>query len=309
VAGKNKIINGDFGVWQRGTSFSSPTVNQYLADRWYFGGGSNFTGTINAQTFTPGSAPVAGYEGTTYWRFNGSATLPALITRLEDVRLFAGQTATLSFWARASSNVSMNATSVDLYQYFGSGGSSGVDNSGYVIPFTIGSNWQRFTVTTPVASINGKTIGSGNYLSVILQFPTISSQTLDIWGVQLEAGSVATPFTTASGTVQGELALCQRYYQNVMPSGGFMPFGYIGAYNTSYAQQIFYPVVMRATPTLSYLDNANNSNKISTYASSGGRTDNLSPGFNFATSSGFEFQVGGNYTILALNSLTANAEL
>ena len=48
AAGKNKVINGDFGIWQRGTSFSS--INGiYTADRWI--GATNKTVTISQQTF------------------------------------------------------------------------------------------------------------------------------------------------------------------------------------------------------------------------------------------------------------------
>jgi hypothetical protein len=60
-AGKNKIINGNFGVWQRGTSFSTSGAWVFNADRFQ-GYMSSGTATLSQQTFTPGTAPVTGYE-------------------------------------------------------------------------------------------------------------------------------------------------------------------------------------------------------------------------------------------------------
>ena len=76
VAGKNRIINGDFGVWQRGTSYVVPTGSPTYgtADRfcYYHNGSTSGTNTVSQQTFTPGSAPVTGYESAYFLRFNQS---------------------------------------------------------------------------------------------------------------------------------------------------------------------------------------------------------------------------------------------
>ena len=209
VAGKNKVINGDFGIWQRGTSFSSIGNGSYSADRWVLA--ANKTTTITQQAFTPGTAPVAGYEGQYFLRAAWSAdgTYAAIATRLEDCRLFAGQTVTLSYWAKSNINVTNNS---GWSQYFGSGGSSQI--SGYADNVTITTAWQRFTYTFTVPSISGKTIGSSNYFIVQpILIQTSSAYTIDVWGVQLESGSVATSFSTNTANLQAELAACQRYYE------------------------------------------------------------------------------------------------
>jgi hypothetical protein len=90
------------------------------------------------------------------------------------------------------------------------------------------TSWQRFTFTTTLQSLSGKTINSNHSLQIYFDCPASTAFSIDVWGVQVEAGSTATNFTTATGTTQGELAACQRYYQrftagsanNYMASGG-----------------------------------------------------------------------------------------
>jgi hypothetical protein len=217
AAGKNKVINGAFDNWQRGTTFT-PTNSTYTADRFAMtSDGTGATRTITQQTFTPGTAPVAGYEGRFFLRYvqtvaGSSGTGNYLFHRIEDVRTFAGQTVTLSFWAKADAT---RVVTLTLGQLFGTGGSpsSQVDTSLGTVSLT--TSWVRYTATVAVPSISGKTIGTANdsNLQVLLTYPTNATMTIDLWGVQLEAGSSATPFQTATGNPASELAACQRYYQ------------------------------------------------------------------------------------------------
>ena len=245
-AGKNKVINGNFGVWQRGTSFTTGNLAYvYTADRWltYFYGSN--TASVTQQTFTPGTAPVAGYEGQFFGRFNSTSTANFFSYRVEDVRTLAGQTAVLSFWAK--SNSSQTGT-ISVGQNFGSGGSATVAGVISGNP-ALTTSWQRFSYTAAIPSISGKTIGTSSY--VLLEFIGAINNAIDIWGVQLEAGSVATPFQTATGTLQGELAACQRYYWRYDPSlpGTTSQYSRLGmgfANSTSSARvQISNPVAMR----------------------------------------------------------------
>jgi hypothetical protein len=249
AAGKNAIINGAFDVWQRGTSITS--IYAYTADRWQvYNDGTGAAVTTSRQTFTPGAAPVAGYEGSYFLQYNQttagtSATSNIIFTNLEDVRLFAGQTVTLSFWAKAASGTPI--LKPNMRQYFGSGGSAAVDAVGTNI--TISTSWTRYTQTFSIPSISGKTIGTNSYFQPAVNMPLNAVQTISFWGFQVEAGSVATAFQTATGTIQGELAACQRYYfRDVV--GSFASFG--TGYNSSTTQTnlfVAFPVSMRTAPT------------------------------------------------------------
>jgi hypothetical protein len=257
VAGKNKIINGDMSIWQRGTSFTISTgTDIYVADRWRAGAiHSSGTATVSQQSFTPGTAPIAGYESQYFTRLTaGAGGTPSayleLMQRIENVQTFAGQTVTLSLWAKASTSTTFNPY---FNQNFGSGGSSTVTTG--LSNYTLTTSWQRFTFTATIPSISGKTVGTGSFLEIDLFGAYVTnSQTIDIWGVQLEAGSVATPFTTASGTLQGELSLCMRYYQRWVDGNGNTGIGTGVVVSASRVNDINFRFIvpMRTYPAFSY---------------------------------------------------------
>jgi len=254
AAGKNAIINGAFNVWQRGTSIAAPgSSGAFLADRF----NTTFdvaptSGTITQQTFTPGTAPVAGYEGTYFNRTTvttvGTSAYYIMGQKIEDVRTFAGQTVTVSFWAKLNSGA-ISTPRIRLTQNFGSGGSAAVSyDSSY--NYTPTGSWQRFSWTIALSSISGKTIGTSSYLQFDTVVPYTAANAVDTWGWQVEAGNTATAFQTATGTIQGELAACQRYYYRQSGTGNNTPFGLGFASSTTNARILLpFPTAMRVAPT------------------------------------------------------------
>ena len=260
AAGKNKIINGDFRINQR--NFTSVTTDgTYGFDRWNL---ATSTGsTYTPQTFTAGAAPVTGYEGTNFAQLAttgqvGASDLTILIQKIEDVRTFANQTVTVSFWAKAASGTPKVA--VEIKQGFGSGGSADVNT--YAGQVTLTTAWVRYSVSILVPSISGKTIGTSSSTQLFLWTSAgstfnsrtgslgLQNATIAFWGVQVEDGSVATAFNTATGTLQGELAACQRYYYR-LGTGNGQPLGLCQGETTNIPLAVaVLPVTMRTGPTL-----------------------------------------------------------
>jgi hypothetical protein len=184
-AGKNKIINGDMNIWQRGTTVTDPAGGTFLADRFYisYDGTAPTSRTYSQQTFALGTAPVAGYEGKFFARVavttKGSNTRTGLIQSMESVRTFAGQTVTISFWAKCDS---ARTGSIVVIQNFGTGGSpsSSVTVTDSAVSYS--SSWARYSLTVAIPSIAGKTLGTaGNdYLSI--QFILLPMVLLSIFG-------------------------------------------------------------------------------------------------------------------------------
>ena len=216
---RNAIINGDFRINQRG--FTSTTSNgAFTFDRWVTTVAG--TQTYSTQAFSPGESPSSG--GINYLRIvttAGASNYATIQQRIEDVRTFAGDTVTISFWAKAASGTPK--IDITSSQNFGSGGSAAVSVTSKAV--TLSTAWQRFTHTVTVPSISGKTIGTSSYLALELQVNNAfnasigqQSNTFDIWGIQVEKGTIATPFEQRP--IGTELALCQRYYWRISGSQG-----------------------------------------------------------------------------------------
>ena len=252
---RNVIINGDFTINQR--AFTSLTADGYGFDRWRYTP-SGATGTYSPQTFSLGAAPVAGYEVTNFARIDittGNDNC-AIQQRIESVRTFAGQTATVSFWAKGTNPTTEGGLYASLSQVFGSGGSPSASVSTVSPKFVLTANWTRYSFTLSVPSISGKTLGTTvgtDFLALVIgQGAGVSTDawTLDIWGVQVESGSVASAFQTSTGSIQGELAACQRYYYRIQPNAVSKPLSFGSNYSANNARAAtMFPVEMRIAPT------------------------------------------------------------
>ena len=270
----NRIINGDMRIDQRNNGAAGTAVNTYTLDRWMF----QATQTAKLQWGRYGGGLVPG--GFSYWLGVGVASLYTalatdyfqLVQRIEAdmINDFMFGTAqarpvTLSFWANAS-----------FAGTFSGSLSNDQGNRCYPFTYVLAANvWTFVSVTIP-----GDTVGSwvlnGNGIGAIVRFDlgsganfrsaagvwttnnsigvtgtasvvSTTSGNLNITGVKLEIGSVATPYNRQS--MAKSLADCQRYYINAGGiSLGVDGFGTSAGYNT-YAQWAA-PVTMRATPTV-----------------------------------------------------------
>jgi hypothetical protein len=271
VAGKNAVINGGMDIWQRGTSITGTSGIPYTADRWQVTrvGATGYTITRQSSGAT---LPEIQYclraqrdSG------NTNTTLLGAFYSVESVNSipFAGKTSTLSFYIRAGANYSGGAVTVEFSQGTGtdqniiSGGFTGKTNVGSS-SVTLTTSWQRVTITGTVATTTTQ-LGLQFYYT-----PTGTAGAADyfeITGVQLELGSTATPFSRAGGTIQGELAACQRYYRRWTAGTAYGTLSMFGTGLSSTQAICAVPIMtMRVTPTSVDYANINAGDGTNSYA-------------------------------------------
>ena len=243
---RNLIINGGFDVWQRGTTGSVVGGPAYVsADRWKIYVNTSTTITLSRQTFTSGQTEVPGnptYYGRFSWLGTGSAQFFGIEELVEGVHHGAGDYLTISFYARTGNGENMT---LGVNRNFGSGGSTGDTVGNYTLELE--TYWKKFVITIPVPSLSGKTIGSGNYMSITWYRSGTVSTYLDLSNVQVEYGKTATPFEYRS--YGEELALCQRYFQRLGPDDGTNSLHY-NSINDHKSQIHYFPLELHLNRTM-----------------------------------------------------------
>jgi hypothetical protein len=225
MAGKNKLINGNFAIWQRGSSLTPTTGQVYTTDRFLaLRDGSGATVTVSRQTFTPNTAgnPTGAVNGNSYFyrqsqSVAGSGGTYNLMEQRIEGAILAGQTVTFSFWAKAAASLTLPQIDYE-YTIGGTNTSANVTSN-----IAVTTSWQRFSYTFTMPTYSGLTPNNtSDFFGIRIWFPSNTTFTFDTWGWQLEAGSSATAFQTSTGTIQGELAACQRYYEAQIGNMGFV---------------------------------------------------------------------------------------
>jgi hypothetical protein len=250
AGGRNRIINGGFDVWQRGTSFTNP-IDVYTADRWKTLRLNSTAHTVSQQS-----------GGPTGFRYFLRDQRPASNTATDSIFLgyswetsdavqLQGQTVTLSFYARKGANFSDAGSALTLFLLNGTGTDQGPftghtgEGSNILTPgtATLTTSWQRFVFTGTF---------SPNATSARLNIawsPTgtaAANDYFDITGVQLERGSSPTPFEFKS--YAQELRECQRYFFSMSRP----PLRGTFSSSTAYSRAAMsLPVPMRIAPTVS----------------------------------------------------------
>lgn len=243
---RNRIINGGFDVWQRGTS-GFTTNASYTADRWWFVNdnvGASSVSRVDISSLGIGANYCLRAErtsGTNRW---------VVGTQLETLTLnqLKGQTVTLSVKIRKGS-----ALTSDIIVAFGTSSTEAkfgsVVNDGAFTVLNSSLNTSTFTTFTGTLTIPAGTAALGIKVEFSASQAGASNAYFDVTDVQLEAGTAATPFERRPyGT---ELALCQRYYELLGPGG-------VGSSTTTLSSQNIawsFKVPKRSTPTVTHLAN------------------------------------------------------
>ena len=302
-AGKNKFVNGNMAIAQRGaTAVTVAAATRTMAVDRFFG---SLTGAGVYTVEQVVDAPAAANAG----QYSMKAVVTTADTSIAaSDQYFIGQTIEgLNFASFGFGTASAQTVTISFWVKSSITGTFGVDirnsaaNRAYASTYTISAanTWEKKTVTiagdtsgtwlqdtgigarvewtlsagtdfqtaTPnawTASNDQTTASQTNWMATV-------ANTFQITAIQIEAGSKATPFQTATGTIQGELAACQRYYQksfdqSVTPANGANTttltsnnganYVYTAGATGNEAATIFYKVVMRTAPTITFYGNS-----------------------------------------------------
>ena len=230
VSNPNMLINGDFQVWQRGTSFTSTaSALVYTADRWVVGGvNDGKTHTITQDT-----------DGSIKVNPNGGYT--NLRQVIENVQSLRGREVTLSVMAKGN-RTDGNRTALQLFLM-----------NGTISSTTFFAQDQNITVSNDeyeLFQITGTVPDDAENITVRLYIYTFN--VINIKYVKLEVGNIATPLSPRS--YAEELADCYRYFYKLNTTNTGIPSLGAAVMRTATLclPTLWLPTAMRAVPTIDY---------------------------------------------------------
>jgi hypothetical protein len=303
---KNRLINGNFNVWQRGTTFSV-TTNAYTADRWVTPTNALGTMTISRST----NVPL--YGGFQYSISLGSANAgndPLIEQRIEQLNtydLYQGTPITISFWACQTVGTPgvlyiepLVGSTKDVFTSLSDACTPTLQTA------QLSANWRYYTFTYAIAVTTVATNG----LDVQFWQPNaVNPATILLTGVQLEKGSVATPFEVRPYAT--ELALCQRYMFQLSTGDTAPCYQRTGSLISFLVR---FPVTIRTAvnPTLSGSINVSLGSTDTTQTSisaPGGLSTQTVSGSSYQAPSAQTIGTAGNITVNASSYIRWDAEL
>jgi hypothetical protein len=261
AAAKNILINGNADFWQRGTTTAAVANGAYLADRWKTVlSGTSLNATYSRDTSVPNGASKYSIKLQQLSSSASSVSEFAFRQSIEAASVYQliGNQATVSFWYRSNQTGS---------HYLRIGASLLTGGTDTTQSFTVNAadTWEKKSLTFAsfasvtaanladnaegaIIDIGIRTFGSGGTETVA------ANDYFQVTQIMLEAGSVATQFSRAGGTIQGELAACQRYAfsPNYNPAGkalnNTISSGYASS-TTAARITLQLPVAMRTQPS------------------------------------------------------------
>ena len=341
---RNMIINGAMQVAQRGTSFAAIGNGDYSLDRWQFTESSigaytitqdssapdGFANSLKIDCTTADASPASGEWLTFQYKIEGQD-----LQQLKKGTASA-ESVTLSFWVKCNKtgNIQVNLKDEDNNRQIGN-----------TVTIDSADTWEQKSLT--FAGDTTGALGDDNACSMFIEwwldsgsslssgavptswetkadtdrnaggtlaFADSTSNYINITGVQLELGTVATEYEHRS--YGEELAACQRYYQ-IIAEGASNALGVGTFYSTTvmYLGPIYFNT-MRATPTFAQ---TTGTNYYKYYVnSSGNQFDAWTTSWNIGTNRlllelGSQSKTAGHATMCKTNNssskLTLDAEL
>ena len=293
---RNALINGQMQVWQRATAFASIANGlTYTADRWVaFVGASEAQAQVNQDTSVPEGFKYSLEFGRAANETDHAFQYVCQLLETQDSLQFANKTVTFSFYAKAGAHFSAASSNINVKissgtgtdetsATFSGGPATGFTGNAVIVNATqaITTTWTRYTFTGTVAA-------TAKQIAVAIGYDPVGTAGADdnfyMTGLQLEVGSVATPFEHRS--FGEELALCQRYYQKISGASGATHKRFARGHNISTTlneSNVYLSTEMRIFPALETTGTAAN---YAIYHAGSVTTANGLPALNSASDAG-----------------------